>query len=69
MRPKVVKGVRVGILGPLEVRDVAGQPAPLAGPRLRALLIRLALAGGHTVTVDRLASDLDLLTREVLSRS
>jgi predicted ATPase/DNA-binding SARP family transcriptional activator len=58
MRPKVVKGVRVGILGPLEVRDVAGQPAPLAGPRLRALLIRLALAGGHTVTVDRLASDL-----------
>ena len=58
MRPKVVKGVRVGILGPLEVRDVAGRPAPLAGPRLRALLIRLALAGGHTVTVDRLASDL-----------
>ena len=58
MRPKVVTGVRVGILGPLEVRDVAGQPAPLAGPRLRALLIRLALAGGHTVTVDRLASDL-----------
>ena len=54
----MVKGVRVGILGPLEVRDVAGQPAPLAGPRLRALLIRLALAGGHTVTVDRLASDL-----------
>ena len=50
--------MRVGILGPLEVRDVAGQPAPLAGPRLRALLIRLALAGGHTVTVDRLASDL-----------
>jgi predicted ATPase/DNA-binding SARP family transcriptional activator len=58
MRPKVVKGVRVGILGPLEVRDVAGQPAPLAGPRLRALLIRLALAGGHAVSVDRLASDL-----------
>ncbi len=54
----MVKGVRVGILGPLEVRDVTGQPAPLAGPRLRALLIRLALAGGHTVTVDRLASDL-----------
>jgi predicted ATPase/DNA-binding SARP family transcriptional activator len=58
MGPKVVKGVRVGILGPLEVRDVAGQPAPLAGPRLRALLIRLAVAGGHAVTVDRLASDL-----------
>jgi DNA-binding SARP family transcriptional activator len=58
MRPKGVTGVRVGILGPLEVRDTAGQAAPLAGPRLRALLIRLAVAGGHAVTVDRLASDL-----------
>jgi len=50
--------VRVGILGPLELRDTAGQPAPLAGPRLRALLIRLAVAGGSAVTVDRLAGDL-----------
>jgi predicted ATPase/DNA-binding SARP family transcriptional activator len=58
MRPKGVTGVRVGILGPLEVRDAAGQSAPLAGPRLRALLIRLAVAGGHAVTVDRLANDL-----------
>jgi predicted ATPase/DNA-binding SARP family transcriptional activator len=58
MRPKGVKDVRVGILGPLEVRDAAGEPAPLAGPRLRALLIRLAVAGGHAVTVDRLADDL-----------
>jgi predicted ATPase/DNA-binding SARP family transcriptional activator len=58
MGPKGVTGVRVGILGPLEVRDAAGQPAPLPGPRLRALLIRLAVAGGHAVTVDRLAGDL-----------
>src|ERR1700759_5031680 len=58
MRPKGVKGVRVGILGPLELRDAADQPAPLAGPRLRALLIRLAVAGGHAVTVERLAGDL-----------
>ncbi|HXP57782.1 MAG TPA: BTAD domain-containing putative transcriptional regulator, partial [Streptosporangiaceae bacterium] len=50
--------MRVGILGPLEARDAAGQPAPLAGPRLRALLIRLAVAGGHAVSVDRLAGDL-----------
>jgi predicted ATPase/DNA-binding SARP family transcriptional activator len=50
--------VRVGILGPLEVRDAAGEPVPLAGPRLRALLIRLAVAGGKTVTADRLADDL-----------
>src|ERR1700742_1597472 len=58
MRPKGVTSVRVGILGPLEVRDAAGQPAPLAGPRLRTLLIRLAMAGGQTVTADRLADDL-----------
>ena len=58
MRPKGVKGVRVGILGPLELRDAADQPAPLAGPRLRALLIRLAVAGGHAVAVERLAGDL-----------
>ena len=50
--------MRVGILGPLEVRDTAGEPAPLAGPRLRTLLIRLAVAGGQTVTADRLADDL-----------
>jgi predicted ATPase/DNA-binding SARP family transcriptional activator len=58
MRPKGVTSVRVGILGPLEVRDAAGEPAPLAGPRLRTLLIRLAVAGGQTVTADRLADDL-----------
>ena len=40
-----VKGARVGILGPLEVRDAAGKPVPLAGPRLRALRVRLAVAG------------------------
>ena len=50
--------MRIGILGPLEVRDVAGQPVRLAGPRLRALLIRLALDRGRAVAVDRLAGDL-----------
>ena len=34
--------MRIGILGPLEVRDEAGQLVQLGGPRLRALLIRLA---------------------------
>ncbi len=50
--------MRIGILGPLEVRDEAGQPVRLAGPRLRALLIRLALDPGRTVAADRLAGDL-----------
>src|ERR1700742_70676 len=58
MRPKGVTSVRVGILGPLEVRNAAGERAPLAGPRLRALLIRLAVAGGKKVTADRLADAL-----------
>jgi hypothetical protein len=48
-----VNGARVGVLGPLEVRDAVGQPVALTGPRLRTLLVRLAVAGGHMVTVDR----------------
>ncbi len=50
--------MRIGILGPLELRDEAGQQVPLGGPRLRALLIRLALAAGRTVPAERLAADL-----------
>ena len=50
--------MRIGILGPLEVRDEAGQLVRLGGPRLRALLIRLALDPGRTVAADRLAGDL-----------
>ena len=41
--------MRIGILGPLEVRHEAGQLVQLGGPRLRALLIRLALDPGRTV--------------------
>jgi predicted ATPase/DNA-binding SARP family transcriptional activator len=50
--------VRIGILGPLEVRDEAGQPVRLGGPRLRALLIRLALDPGRTIAAERLTGDL-----------
>ena len=35
--------LRVGILGPLELRVGFGEPVAVVGPRLRALLIRLAL--------------------------
>jgi DNA-binding SARP family transcriptional activator len=35
--------VRIGILGPLEVRVGFGEPVEVPGPRLRTLLIRLAL--------------------------
>ena len=50
--------MRIGILGPLEVLDAAGQPVRLGGPRLRALVIRLALDPGRTIAADRLAGDL-----------
>ena len=50
--------MRIGILGPLEVRDEAGQLVQLGGPRLRALLIRLALDPGRAVAADRVAGDL-----------
>ena len=36
--------VRIGILGPLDVRDDAARPIEVSGPRLRALLVRLERA-------------------------
>lgn len=38
--------MRIGILGPLELRDEAARPIEISGQRLRALLIRLAMDGG-----------------------
>ena len=50
--------MRVGVLGPLEVRDEAGNLVPVGGARLRSLLIRLAVGDGRPVSVERLAEDL-----------
>jgi predicted ATPase/DNA-binding SARP family transcriptional activator len=50
--------MRIGILGPLQVRGADGQVLPIGGARLRSLLIRLAISDGHSVPVDRLAADL-----------
>ncbi|MFG1715356.1 BTAD domain-containing putative transcriptional regulator [Micromonospora sp. NPDC049203] len=49
--------MQVGILGPLEVRD-GDRPVGVAGARLRALLIRLALDPGRPVSVSALAEAL-----------
>jgi DNA-binding SARP family transcriptional activator len=51
-------GIRIGILGPLEVRDLGGRLLPVTGARLRSLLIRLAISDGSPVPVDTLAADL-----------
>ena len=42
--------VQIGILGPFEVRTDDGAVADLAGARLRALLIALALEPGRVVS-------------------
>lgn len=46
--------VRIGVLGPLEVRAGPGHPVEVAGTRLRRLLLRLALDPGRVVTSARL---------------
>ncbi|MEO3824793.1 BTAD domain-containing putative transcriptional regulator [Actinomadura sp. B10D3] len=50
--------MRIGILGPLDVRDAAARPVEVGGRRLRALLIRLAAEAGRPVSADRLLDDL-----------
>ncbi len=50
--------MRIGVLGPLEVRDDTGALVPVGGARLRSLLIRLAVGDGRPVSVERLADDL-----------
>ncbi|WP_147339615.1 ATP-binding protein [Actinomadura spongiicola] len=50
--------MRIGILGPLDVRDEAARPVQVSGRRLRALLVRLAVEAGRPVSADRLLDDL-----------
>jgi predicted ATPase/DNA-binding SARP family transcriptional activator len=50
--------MRIGILGPLEVRDDSGRQLAVAGSRLRSLLIRLAISPGRAVPAETLAADL-----------
>jgi predicted ATPase/DNA-binding SARP family transcriptional activator len=50
--------VRIEVLGPLRVRDDAGQPVPVGGPRVRALLIALALEPGAVLPVGSLLRQL-----------
>ncbi|MFC7533581.1 BTAD domain-containing putative transcriptional regulator [Actinoplanes sp. GCM10030250] len=47
----------LSVLGPLRV-TVQGAPADLGGPRQRAVLARLAVAGGAVVSTDRIVDDL-----------
>ncbi|GAB2957884.1 BTAD domain-containing putative transcriptional regulator [Saccharothrix stipae] len=49
--------MRVGVLGPLEV-TADGTAVEVGGARVRALLVRLAVAAGRVVTTDELADAL-----------
>jgi predicted ATPase len=50
--------MRIGILGPLEVRGADGAPIPIGGGGPRSLLVRLALARGRIVGPAALCADL-----------
>lgn len=47
----------LGVLGPMRGL-IGGQPVDLGGPRQRAVLARLVVAGGHVVPTDRFIDDL-----------
>ncbi|WP_433296428.1 AfsR/SARP family transcriptional regulator [Actinoplanes sp. CA-030573] len=49
--------VTLSVLGPLRA-TVDGRAADLGGPRQRAVLARLAVAGGEVVSADRIIEDL-----------
>ncbi len=50
----VATDLRIGILGPLEVRVGFGEPVQVVGPRLRALVIRLAMEPDRVVLAGQL---------------
>jgi predicted ATPase/DNA-binding SARP family transcriptional activator len=50
----VAMDLRIGILGPLDMRVGFGEPVQVVGPRLRALLIRLAMEPHRVVLAGQL---------------
>ncbi|MBO0817852.1 MAG: winged helix-turn-helix domain-containing protein, partial [Actinobacteria bacterium] len=50
--------LRIGLLGTLQVRGDGGRPAEIGGPRVRALLILLALEAGRVVPAEWLIGQL-----------
>ncbi|MGP4018261.1 AfsR/SARP family transcriptional regulator [Saccharopolyspora sp. 5N708] len=50
--------MRIEVLGPVRAYADNGAPIDIGGTRVRALLARLALAGGEVVSVDSLLGGL-----------
>lgn len=57
MKAQDLSTVRISVLGPVRAW-VDGGPVDLAGPKQRSVLVRLVLAHGNVVSVDRLIEDL-----------
>lgn len=57
MKAQDLLPVRISVLGPVRAW-VNGEPVDLAGPKQRSVLVRLVLAHGEVVSVDRLIEDL-----------
>jgi predicted ATPase/DNA-binding SARP family transcriptional activator len=54
----MVTGMRFGVLGPVAAWTAAGEPVPIPGVKVRALLANLLVHGGRAVSSDRLVDDL-----------
>lgn len=50
--------MRLGVLGPLELRDATGAEVPVNGHKRRSLLATLAVCANHAVPVPRLTAEL-----------
>ena len=50
--------LRIGLLGPLQVRDETGRPVHVGGRQLRVLLTLLALDAGRVVPAGSLAGEI-----------
>src|SRR6266571_8833275 len=57
-RGQMPNALRIGLLGPLQVRDETGRPVHVGGRQLRVLLTLLALNAGRVVPVGSLAGEL-----------
>jgi DNA-binding SARP family transcriptional activator len=57
-RGQMPNALRIGLLGPLQVRDETGRPVHVGGRQLRVLLTLLALDAGRVVPAGSLAGEI-----------
>src|SRR5208282_2837314 len=57
-RGQMPNALRIGLLGPLQVRDETGRPVHVGGRQLRVLLTLLALNAGRVVPAGSLTAQI-----------